>query len=144
MTCVDANYFLRALTEPTSPLAHRHHQTAIELFESASRGEVEFTATEVVLLETLYVLTAKTDRNGYGLHPSEACARLRPLIDLPAFKHPNKRLILVAFDLWSDHPHLGFSDSLTAAHAQHHQMSLATFDADFDSFPGLIRYRLAA
>ncbi len=115
-----------------------------KLFESADGGEVEITATEVVLHEVLYILTSTSTNNGYGLTPDEACARISPLVGMPGFKHPNKRSILKALDLWAEYPRLGFSDCLTAAYAQQHQLSVASFDSDFDVLPGLIRYQPAA
>lgn len=95
MVCLDANYFLRALVEPISERAQREHRLAVKLFAAAGRGEVEMTATAVALHEVLYVLTNKREHNGYGYIPAEACARVRALIDLPSFKHPQKRTILV-------------------------------------------------
>lgn len=144
MTCLDANYFLRALTEATTQNGRLQQRTAIQLFEAASRGEVETTATDVVLHEVLYVLTARTDKNGYGLTPADACARLRPLIDMPAFKHRQKRILLGALDVWTGYPQLGFSDSLTAALVLDQQIQLAAFDDDFDRFSDIDRYPPAA
>jgi predicted nucleic acid-binding protein len=47
---------------------------------------------------------------------------------------------LRALELWTGRPRLGFVAALTAAYAQSPGTLLATFDADFDSIPGLERW----
>lgn len=144
MTCLDANYFLRALVAPVGDDEHRRHQQAKQLIETAAHNDETITTTTVALHETLFILTAKPDKNGYGVSPAEACARMRQILALPGFRHPDKHLILAALDIWSAHPSLGFSDSLTAAFVRQQRLTLATFDTDFDVFPDLERYRPAA
>jgi predicted nucleic acid-binding protein len=144
MICLDANYFLRALVQPHGPEESTRHRQAKHLFMSAAEGREEVTATTVAIHETLFILTAKLDKNGYGMSPAESCARMRQLLVVPGFRHPEKDLVLAALDLWSANPSLGFSDSFTATVVRHHGYTLATFDSDFDALANLDRYRPAA
>lgn len=143
MTCVDANVYLRALTEPTTPSGRASQATAQRFFEQVHHGAETYTATVVAIHEVLYALTG-TRPNAYGLSPVEACARMRPLLDLPGFRHADKQAILDAMKLWGEHPDLGFSDAFTAIVVRQTPCRLLTFDTDFDHFADLDRYRPAA
>lgn len=138
MTFVDANFVLRAVVGPTSA-TDRAYETAMELFRAVARGALVITTSEAVLAEVLFVLTSKRQ---YGLDPTEATARLRPILALPGFvlARGRKHLYLRAFDHWTQRPALGFVDALTIATVEQTGMPLATFDAHFDGFPGISRY----
>lgn len=140
MTCIDANVFLRALTEPTTSQGRLNQAAAQQFFERVHSGHETYTATLVAIHETFYALTAKRT-NGYGQTPDQACARMRPLLELPGFRHRDKQVIIDTISLWIEHPTLGFSDAFTAVVAMNDQLPLMSFDADFDGLEGLERYR---
>jgi predicted nucleic acid-binding protein len=139
MTFVDANYFVRAIVEPT-PETLTQHETAKALFRAVARGEEEATTSEAVLAEVSFVLNSKRQ---YGLPPAEVAARLTPILALPSLSLPRgrTRLYLRALELWSERPRLGFVDALTAAEVEHTGIPLATFDRDFDGIPGITYWR---
>ncbi|HUG15600.1 MAG TPA: hypothetical protein VMM78_11365, partial [Thermomicrobiales bacterium] len=55
------------------------------------------------------------------------------------FKLPRgeKRVYLQALDLFAAHPRLGFAGSVIATRAIKSGSTLATFDSDFNSIPGV-------
>jgi predicted nucleic acid-binding protein len=134
---LDANVILRALTLSDDPRVRRANDLASALFRQVDRGDVDVTASDAVLAEAAYILTAKSH---YHVPVAEAAAKLAALVSLPGFKLPDKRLIVLALDLWTANPRLGFVDALVAVHAQQPGMRLATFDSDFDSLPGIPRW----
>ncbi len=138
MTFVDANYFLRAIVEPTAETGTMH-ETAKALFRAVARGEEEVTTSEAVLAEVCFVLNSKRQ---YGLAAPEVASRLTPILSLPNLALPRgrKRLYLRALELWSEHPRLGFVDALTAAEIEYTGIALATFESDFDGIPGIIHW----
>lgn len=142
MTYLDANIFLRAIVEPITETQKAERAAAVALLGPASVSK--FTCSEVVIHETLYQLTNKVERNGYGLSPVDACDRLRVFLTLPRFQHFNKRAILNALDIWSEFPHLGFSDAYSLALIRGEEWTIATFDPHFDNFPDIDRYNDAA
>jgi predicted nucleic acid-binding protein len=140
---LDANYFLRALVQPTTPESEAMARRAMALFRAVERGEAEVTSSEAVLAEVAFVLASPRH---YHLSPDEIRDRLRPILALPHLKLPrgSKRRCLRALDLWATYPRLGFVDALTAAAVEQAGMTLATFDTDFDALPGIVRYQPAS
>lgn len=138
MIFLDANVFLRAITEVT-PATEAMAMVARELFRAVSRGDEEVTTSEAVLAEVAFILNAKRH---YDLPPQEVAARLRPFLLAPHLRLPRgqKRLYLRALDLWAEVPRLGFVDALTAVTVEGSDAALATFDRDFDGLPGIVRW----
>jgi predicted nucleic acid-binding protein len=134
---IDANVVLRALTVSDDPRVRRTNEIAGDLFRLVAQDRVEVTTSDAVIAEAAFVLTA---RAYYQIPVAEAVAKLATLVALRGFTLPDKRSILRGLDLWAAHPHLGFVDALTAAYAQASGMPLATFDSDFDRFPGITRW----
>ena len=138
MIFLDANLFLRALTNSSEPAIQRMNEHAGDLFRRAERNEVEVTTSDAVIAEVAFILTAKAH---YQLPVVDAAGRLSALLRLRGLKLRDKRTVLHALDLWSSHPKLGFVDALTASYAQHQGVELATFDSDFDEIPGITRWK---
>ncbi len=139
MIFLDANVFLRAITESTTAI-EAMAASARNLFHAAGRGEEEITTSEAVISEVAFILNAKRH---YGLPPAEVAARLRPFIGLSQLRlAPGaKDRYLHALDLWSEHPRLGFVDALTAVTVAQTDVMLATFDSDFDGVPDITRWQ---
>lgn len=138
MIFLDANMFLRALTRSPDPAIQRMNRIAGDLFREAERGDVDVTTSEAVIAEVAYVLTSKAH---YRLAVEDAAGRLAAMLRPSGVKIRVKRVVLHALDLWADNPALGFVDALTAIHARQPGVELATFDTDFDTIPGITRWR---
>ena len=140
MIFLDANVFLRYLTEPETPEDHATHLAATVLLEAVERGEEEVTTSEAVLAEVAFILSAKRH---YNRPPADVAAYLKPLIGLTNLRmgRGQKRLYIRALDLWSAHPRLGFVDALTAVTVAQTDVMLATFDSDFDGLPDITHWQ---
>lgn len=136
MIFLDANYFLRYLVQPDGPGNLTRHELATVLFEAVERGDERVTTSEAVLAEVAFVLSS---RRQYSFAPDDIAAYLAPIIRLPSLKLPRgrKRLYLRALEIWTEHPKLGFVDSLTAADVEDSDLRLATFDSDFNAMPNI-------
>lgn len=143
MIFLDANIFLRHLTQPTSPATERMQAIASSLFEAIERGDVEATTTEVVLHEVSYLLASKKH---YDLQWVEVAAYLAPLLRLPGLKFARgeKRIFLRALEIAAANPKLEFADSVIAARCEESELELATFDEALARFPGVTRWRAQA
>lgn len=141
MIFLDANILLRTLVEPADSAARRLQGIASALLRQVRRGEIEVTTSDAILAEVAFILTARAH---YQLAPSVAADLMSPIVQLRGFRHPDKRAILHALELWASVPRLGFVDALTAAYAQASGMRLATFDDDFDGIPGIDRWQPGA
>jgi predicted nucleic acid-binding protein len=135
---LDANILLRALVDPTDADSRQLCEVAIGLIRQANRGDVEVTTSDAVLAEVAFILTARAH---YQLPASTAAGLISPILQLRGFRHPEKRAILRALEIWASVPRLGFVDALTLAYAQAPGMRLATFDIDFDGLPGIDRWQ---
>ena len=135
MIFLDANILLRTLVDPSGPDSRRLNEVAGNLLRQADRGAVEVTTSDAVLAEVAFILTARAH---YQLPATVAAG---PIVQLRGFRHPDKRAILRALEIWAGVPRLGFVDALTAAYAQAPGMRLATFDTDFDALPGIDRWQ---
>src|SRR5262245_13752459 len=129
MIFLDANVFLRYLTQPNSPKLRAMHDIAQSLIKAANKGEIEVTTSEVVLHEVIYVLGS---RKQYNLPAAEIVALLSPLLQMPSMKFPRgeRQLFMRALDIYATFPKLGFADSIIAARAERAKADLATFDRD--------------
>lgn len=138
MIFLDANIFLRVLTRSSDALVQRMNQQAGDLLRRADRDQAEVTTSDAVIAEVAFILTSKAH---YNLAVDEAAARIATIVRVRGFKIRDKRLVLQALDLWTEHPTLGFVDALTASYAQQPGVELATFDRDFDQLPGISRWQ---
>ena len=137
MIFLDANFFLRALTDSHLPADQAKKAVARNLFRQADRAEVELTTSEAVIAEVAYVLTSK---NQYALKADEASARIETLVRLRGLKLQDKRVLLDALKFWSEHPRIGFVDALAASYGQQPGIELATFDSHFDQISEVNRW----
>lgn len=139
MIFLDANYFLRYLTQPDSPGNLTRQEIASALFEAIEFGDEEATTSEAVLAEVAFILASKRQ---YNLPAGEIADFLAPIIRLPSLKlpHGRKQFSLRATEIWTEYPKLGFVDALTAAMVEDSNWRLATFDSDFTAIPNIRRW----
>ncbi len=129
MIVVDANLFLRFITRPQPGAEPRLFATADALFTAAGAGELEYTTSDAIVAEVVWVLT-KTYK-----FPREAVRRpMRSLLNLPGCRMPMKNLCVDALDAWAANPKLSFIDALIARMAENGGHELATLDDDLASF----------
>ncbi len=133
MQFLDTNVFLRYLTRVDEAKASR----CFALFQQLKSGATEATTSEVIIVEVVYVLSA---RNHYHLTPTEIRDRLPPMINVKRLKLPSKRRVLRALDLSSTYPFLDFEDALTVAEMEQDGIrELLSHDRDFDRIPDITR-----
>jgi predicted nucleic acid-binding protein len=139
MIFVDANVFLRALTEPSTAKDEEWRRQATELFQGIVAGNILATTSEVVLHEVSFSLTS---RKQYGMPAVDVIRLLRSIISMPGMTFPGleEEVYRRALDLWELHPKLEFSDAVIAARCERNDLELASFDRHFDRFPGLGRW----
>lgn len=138
MIFLDANIFLRALTQSPDSRIQRMNDIAADLLRAADRGDIEVTTSDAVIAEVAFILTSKAH---YQLTVPDAAGRIATLVRLRGVKLRDKRIVSRALDLWMANPRLGFVDALTASYAQQPGIELATFDIDFDDLPDIVRWR---
>jgi predicted nucleic acid-binding protein len=131
---VDANYFLRYLSQPSTAQDRAMSQAAATLFRLVRAGRETFTTTDAVIAEVVFILSSKRH---YNVPRADVAALLRPILQLRGCKLPRKRLCLAALDLWASSPRLSFVDALGAVHARQFNVPLASFDADLTRVPGV-------
>jgi predicted nucleic acid-binding protein len=117
MLFLDANVFLRYLTQASTQDVAQMKIIAQDLIDHVATGVVEATTSEVVLHEICYVITS---RNQYALSPGTAIQMLRLLLHMRGltFVGNDKEIYLRALDLWEQLPKLEFPDSVIAARCE--------------------------
>ncbi len=127
---LDANVILRLLTGDPPEMARQ----AIDLFTAADRDEIELFLDEIVLAETVWVLTS------FYKHTAADIARtLGQLLAHEAVSADNKSDLIEALSLYADH-RVDFVDALVSVHMRRRGVKeIASFDTHFDRLPGIIR-----
>lgn len=137
MIFVDANCYLRFLTEPVTPEDRDNQRRARALFELVTTRLVEVTTSEAVLAEVVFILTSPRHYHG---ERTLAAASLRSFLRQRGHRMPAKDVSLLALDVWVDHPRLSFPDALSAAYSRSRGYELATFDGLLSRTPGVTNY----
>lgn len=135
---LDANFIIRALLDPPTDTDRTMAEQANALLRAAADAKRTVTTSEAVVAEVAHVLSSP---DIYRLSPGDVATALKPVLALPGLLLTSKHLCVRALDIWSSRPRMGFVDALTAAYAEQGDVELATFDRDFDSMPGITRYR---
>ena len=140
MIFLDANIFLRYLVQPITPAQHSMAEITRTLFEAVEGGNQVVTTSEVVLHEVIFVLASKKH---YNLAPDDIATKIGTILRLKGFRLPRgeKRLYLRALELYATYSSLGFADAVVAARVERAGIPLATFDADFDAIPSVVRWQ---
>jgi predicted nucleic acid-binding protein len=136
---LDANIFIRFIGQDNSAESAPMVEAARKLFAAVETGSVTVTTNEVVLHEVAYNLNSNLN---YGLDAARIASYLSTLLRSPGFRMPSvaRQRCLRALDLWSEHPSLGFADSLIVATLESTSDQLATFDRHFNRFADLKRW----
>lgn len=136
MIFLDANIFLRFLAEPSTPGLQQLANRAYSLLAKVKSGDLDATTSEVVIHEVCFILRS---RKHYGGTVDEVTQKVGSVLAWPGLTFPgsDKAIYLRALELWSQHPKLGFADSVIAARCERAGHELATFDRHFADLPFL-------
>jgi len=134
---VDANVVIRALVGTMAPTDEPLVASARGLFLAVAEGREAITTNEAVIAEVAFILH---DRRHYGVPRRDVVERFVPLLDQSGCHVGDEERVLVAFDLWLEHPRISFADALTASQALWLDQPLATFDAARAALPGVVRW----
>ncbi len=137
MIFVDANVFVRHLTDPVTPQDEATARRAAVLFAAVEAGTVEMTTSEAVLAEVVFILWSPRH---YGAPRSVVVDGLSSLLRPRSCRMPTKDLCLHALAIWESSPKLSFPDALGAASSELRGHELATFDAALSRTPGVVHY----
>ncbi len=137
MIFVDANVFVRHLTDPATPQDEATARRAAVLFAAVEAGTVEMTTSEAVLAEVVFILWSPRH---YGAPRSVVVDGLSSLLRPRSCRMPTKDLCLHALAIWESSPKLSFPDALGAASSELRGHELATFDAALARTPGVVPY----
>jgi predicted nucleic acid-binding protein len=131
---LDTNPIIRLLTGDHPD----HAAKARTMFERAGRGEFTLYLPEATVVEVVNVLSSP---RLYKLPRAEVAAKLTKLFTLPGLHVPRKTTYRRALELWVQTPQVrDFTDALHVAHMERLKIPIiASFDADFDRFPGITR-----
>jgi predicted nucleic acid-binding protein len=130
---VDSNILIRYLSQDDPAMG----AACLTLFERVEDGDEEVTTREAIVAEVVHVLASPTL---YGLAPADIEARLKPVLELPGVRLPQKRITLRALELFALHPRLDYPDALCVAHMEHEGLrTILSYDRDFDRVPGIVR-----
>jgi len=129
---VDANIFLRYLTQDDPQKAEQARQLILQL----QAGTVVATTCEGVLVEVVQVLSST---RLYNLPRDQIRRHLRNILALPGLRLAHKRTYLRALDLYVA-TRLDFVDVLQVAHMERLKLTqIVSFDRDFDRIAGITR-----
>ena len=137
MIFVDANCFLRFLTEPATPEDRLNQQRAASLFASAKQSQVELTTSDAILAEVVFILTNPRHYNGTR---ELAAASLKSPIRPRGWRLHAKDVLLQALDVRAAHPKLSLPDAIAAAYSELRRFELATVDEALSRAPGVTAY----
>jgi len=126
---LDTNVLIRFLTgdHPT------HSPRSRNLFARAAAGEFTLVLTDLALAETAWVL-----QSFYLLDRAEIAAALKDVVESTGIEVQKRRILLSALRNFAQ-TDVNFVDAYHAAVASAESIGIASFDRDFDQFPGIKR-----
>lgn len=119
---VDTNILLRFLSGQPATQAG----AARKLFARAAAGDVVLDISPVIVAETIYTLISF-----YGVERKEAAAKLSLLLQQHGVRVRDSAQVIAALDLLKT-ANIGFADAFLAAGATEENLSVASFDRDFE------------
>ena len=134
MRFLDTNVILRYLTRDDEAKA----KACYRLFQRVKQGHEELFVCEAIVSEVVYVLSSL--RGPYRLSHEEIKARFLPILTLRGLKLPQKKVYLLALDLYASSPFLDFEDALAVSHMEQRGITeIVSYDKDFDRIEGIRR-----
>lgn len=127
MIAIDANVFLRLLSQPATEQDTVWAAEARTLFRAIEARSVDARTNEAVVAEVVFILSAARH---YAVDRTTVADWIGRLLRLPSLGLPTKAACLDALDLWARHPVLDFPDALVIVQARTGGGAVATFDRD--------------
>lgn len=118
LVIIDTNVVLRLVFADDSKLSAQ----AKEIFDQAEAGEIRIYLDEVVIAETIWVLSSF-----YRQQKQDIIARLKDLISQRWIVNPRKKLVSAALDLFSE-TNLSYIDAWILSVSRQRKIELKTFD----------------
>ena len=125
MIVVDANLFIRSMTEQSPDDDPWLFETATALFREAREGKLSFTTSEAIIAEVVWVLSGR-----YRVPRGTIAHQLRSLLNMPACRMPTRSLCIHALNAWATHRPLSFVDALVSSMAETEGYDVATLDRE--------------
>ena len=125
MKYLDTNVFVRFIAKPTTTNDVLFGQLASEIFAAAEAGADQYTTTDAVIAEVVFILS---DPKHYRFTRYEVLTRLVPLLRLPGCAIVHREEIVAAIGRWEGNPKISFVDALSIAIAKQAGYDLVTFD----------------
>ncbi len=126
---LDTNVIVRFLTGD-HPI---HSPRSRNLFARAAVGDLTLVVTDLAVAETVWVL-----QSFYSLRRDTITAALKDLIESTGIEVQNKAILFSALRNFAQ-INVDFVDAYHAAVATGESVGIASFDRDFDQFPGVKR-----
>ena len=127
---VDTNVLLRFLTgEPVAQAL-----AVKKLFARAATGELTLEVSPVIVAETIYTLLSY-----YEVDRKEAVEKIETLLRQPGFKVRESNEVFSALERLKT-INVGFADAFLAASSAGANITIASFDRDFDKFKDVNRF----
>jgi predicted nucleic acid-binding protein len=134
---LDTNVFLRYIASPKTVQDQNFSQLATELFAKAERDEVQFTTSDAVIAEVIYVLMSPV---AYHFSRADVFDRLIQLLQLPGCRMEHRDDVMRALSRWNGNPKLSFVDALAIATSKALNADLLTFDTALADDAGVSRW----
>ena len=127
---LDANILLRFLNND-----HPGHSAAAKkLFDDAGAGKVSLRIPFIAITEAIFTL-----KSYYGVDRADIGRELLKLLTAPGVTMTCPWWVLEAVEEYQNR-NVSFGDACLAAEAKADRTAVASFDRDFDKFPGLKRH----
>ncbi|HTI73282.1 MAG TPA: PIN domain-containing protein [Candidatus Limnocylindria bacterium] len=127
---LDTNLIIRFLAQDHPTMS----KAAGGLFKEAAAGHTELVLEATIVAEAIFVLTSF-----YKKERTMVADALRELIEGCRLRVTQREAVLNALDLFKSY-NIDFPDALLAALAAGGEISIASFDRDFDRIPGIARH----
>jgi predicted nucleic acid-binding protein len=127
---VDTNVLLRFLRNDHPGMSHASR----ELFEAARNGRVKLDIPLIAIAECFHTL-----RSFYKIERVAAATEVIKIINSPGVRLSGPSWLRDAVEFYATNS-VSFGDACIAAEARSEGKIIASFDRDFDSFPGISRY----
>ena len=129
---LDTNVVIRYVTNDDPGMAQRSR----DLLKQAELGSLALIVSESVVVEVVQVLSSP---KLYNLPRERVAQTVSAILGLRGLKTLGKQTLLRALDLWAT-ASVDFVDALSVAQMERQKIgTIASFDRDFDRFPGITR-----
>jgi predicted nucleic acid-binding protein len=121
---LDTDVFVRFLVQPASEQDGHFNRLAGDILGSNQASGEEFTATDAVIAEVVYVLQSHL----YQLTREEVQQRLMTVLSRSNCLLPSRHSVIDALEIWVEQPKLSFVDAHLLCVARREAAPLVTFD----------------